>query len=408
MFSIQSNGHFKGKIYIRMIYIMVVMLLFLLSILEWGFRYYGLGFFLLLIGLLQTRSLYSKKKEKRAFKVGPGIIKTTVILLMIFIIALPSLVFPEDKVFIPSTGSYKISREIFTYEDKNRIESYSKNNENRSLNVEFWFPDNENISFPLIVFSHGAMGVRSSNESLYRDLASHGYVVCSIDHSYHSFFTKDVNGKTLFIDRTYIKELSSEDSLKDLDQSFLYYKKWMKIRMDDMNFVLDYIINEKENKKVESLYQKIDLESIGVMGHSLGGSAALGMPRIRDDIKAVIALEAPFMFDILGTENGAFTFNPDVYPIPVLNIYSDSGWKILDKRPQYERNLQMLDPYGSDIYNLHILGSGHLSLTDFVLTSPYLTGIIDGNKISQKKAVENLKSLNKASLEFFDRYLKNK
>ena len=406
--SIQSSSHLKGKAYIRLTYVVAIIILFLLSILDWGFRYYGLGIFLLVIGLLQIKSLYTKKKEKKAFKVGPGIFKTTVMLLLIFIIALPSMVFPENKVIIPSTGPYKVATKVLTYEDKARLETYSKKIENRSLKVEFWYPGNESNTFPLIVFSHGAMGVRSSNESLYKELASHGYVVCSIDHSYHSFFTKDVNGKTLFIDGSYMKELSSEDSLKDMDQSLFYYQKWMKIRMDDMNFVIDYIIHEKQNNKVGSLYQRIDFKNIGVMGHSLGGSAALGMARIRNDIKGVIALESPFMFDILGTKGHAFVFNPDIYPVPVLNVYSDSGWEILDKRPQYEKNIQMLEGDNPQVHNLYIPGSGHLSLTDFVLTSPFLTQILDQNKISQSQAVENLKTIHQASLDFFNLYLKNK
>lgn len=60
--------------------------------------------------------------------------------------------------------------------------------------------------FPLVVFSHGANGVRRSNLSTYHKLASHGYVVCSIDHTYHSFFTEQEEGKKILIDPEYLNE----------------------------------------------------------------------------------------------------------------------------------------------------------------------------------------------------------
>ncbi len=43
---------------------------------------------------------------------------------------------------------------------------------------------------------------------------------------------------------------------------------------------------------------------IGVMGHSLGGSAALCIGRQRPDVQAVLALESPFMCDIEGVRMG--------------------------------------------------------------------------------------------------------
>jgi len=36
------------------------------------------------------------------------------------------------------------------------------------------------------------------------------------------------------------------------------------------------------------------------------------------------------MCDIIGVEDGEFVWNEDTYPIPVLNIYSDSSWSHLD------------------------------------------------------------------------------
>jgi hypothetical protein len=73
----------------------------------------------------------------------------------------------------------------------------------------------------------------------------------------------------------------------------------------------------------------VDTDHIGMMGHSLGGSAALGIGRQRDEVNAVIALEAPFLYDIVGVEDGEFVFVDADYPTPVLNVYSDDLGMIL-------------------------------------------------------------------------------
>jgi hypothetical protein len=50
------------------------------------------------------------------------------------------------------------------------------------------------------------------------------------------------------------------------------------------------------------------------MGHSLGGSAVLGIGRQRADIHIVIALEAPFLYDIVGVDEGKFIFIDQITP----------------------------------------------------------------------------------------------
>ncbi|MFD3259544.1 hypothetical protein ACE3MQ_13125 [Paenibacillus lentus] len=75
------------------------------------------------------------------------------------------------------------------------------------MNVQFWYPDNAEGIYPLVVFSHGAFGIKASNASTYRELASHGYVVCSIDHPYHSFYTVADDGAVTLINSEYKTEV---------------------------------------------------------------------------------------------------------------------------------------------------------------------------------------------------------
>lgn len=313
------------------------------------------------------------------------------------------LIFPQHEP-LPTTGEYGVASVLYTYTDENREERYSRTSIYRKVNVEYWYPENADGVFPLVIFSHGALGIRSSNLSLYRELASHGYVVGAVDHPYQAFWTRDVEGKLTLINLGYLSDLQREDAKTDKAQSFAYYQDWMSTRMDDINLVLDTVLENANNGK-SGVYSLVDVAHIGVMGHSLGGSAALGIGRQRDDIKAVMALEAPFLYDIVGVEDGEFVFVNADYPTPVLNVYSDDSWDDLAEWAQYARNDALLSDPDATAFNVHISGVGHLALTDLALSSPFLVRLLDRSPMTRDNA-EALHIINRISLEFFNYFLK--
>ena len=402
---ITKANHAKVRSIMRISSFLGFVLLVVLPIVDWSLRYYALGSFLLLLAIIGVKAIAQEKGEKREYKAVRVVLKAMGMMVLIFVFTLPAILFPQNKVVVDTTGVNQVLTKTYTYIDQNRIESYTDTGKNRKLNMQFWFPDNLGEKVPLIVFSHGGLGVKSSNESLYNELASHGFIVCSIDHTYHSFYSTDEDGETTWIDLGYMQELFAENPASDIHQSYEYYQKWMKIRTDDINFVIDYIIKKAETNNADRVYTLVDIDQIGVMGHSLGGSAALGIGRIRADVNAVIALESPFMYDIEGVEDEEFLFTDKIYPVPVLNVYSDSSWDILAERSQYAANYRMLFDTGATAFNVYISGIGHLALTDFALTSPFLTRILDGKKPTTE-TVYCLKTINKVCLEFFNSYLK--
>jgi dienelactone hydrolase len=402
---ITKSNHVRERSIIRIASFIGFVLLAVLPIIDWSPRYYALASLLLLLAIIGAKALVQKKGEKREYKAVRVVLRAIGMSVLIFALTLPAIIFPQNKAVVAATGEYQVLTQTYTYTDKNRVESYTDTGKNRKLNVQLWYPDKLDEKVPLIVFSHGGLGVKSSNESLYNELASHGYIVCSIDHTYQSFYSTDGDGDTTWIDLGYMQELFAEDPQSDIQQSYEYYQKWMKIRTDDINFVIDYIMAEVENNNADMAYKLVDMAKIGVMGHSLGGSAALGIGRIRADVTAVIALESPFMYDIEGIEDEQFVFTDMIYPVPVLNVYSDSSWSILGERPQYEANYRMLTDTDATAFNVYISGVGHLALTDFALTSPFLTRILDGKKPTTE-TVSYLRTINKICLEFFNSYLK--
>ena len=111
------------------------------------------------------------------------------------------------------------------------------------------------------------------------------------------------------------------------------------------------------------------------------------------------------MCDITGVKNNEFIFTKEKYPVPVLNVYSDSSWKYLNEWTQYAENYALLSNINPTAFSVNIRGVGHLTLTDFALTSPFFTRILNGQK-STTSTEYCLEVINKVCLRFFDCYLK--
>ena len=104
-------------------------------------------------------------------------------------------------------------------------------------------------------------------------------------------------------------------------------------------------------------------------------------------------------------QDNEFVFLDTVYPIPVLNIYSDASWGHLSEWAQYAENYRLLSDTEANAFNVYISAAGHLNLTDLALTSPILTRILN-QQSSSRDSYETLKLINRISLAFFDRFLK--
>lgn len=226
-------------------------------------------------------------------------------------------------------------------------------------------------------------------------------MVASIEHTYHALST-EIEGKKIHIDSGYMKALNTEDSHADIENSFECYKEWMKLRTDDVNFVIDTFIEKSANES-NSFYSLIDANSIGVAGHSLGGSAVLGVARQRNDVKAVIALESPYMCDITSVDGNEFTWDTNPYPCAIMNIYSDSGYPLIESDNKYVQNKNYLDNNGNVEY-YYIEESNHYTLTDLVRTSPILCALLGGGY--KNSGYDTLEFINQKSIVFFGKYLK--
>jgi predicted dienelactone hydrolase len=138
-------------------------------------------------------------------------------------------------------------------------------------------------AFPLIVFSHGAYGVRFQSFFLTITLASHGYVVISTDHEHNVIYDLLMEG----IDEGGVSHSARR---RPLDTIFL---------MDRMA--------QKSADPDDDFYGVVDTENVGITGHSFGGLTAYLVADQDPRVKAIVPMApATMMAELLGVDFDAF------------------------------------------------------------------------------------------------------
>lgn len=137
----------------------------------------------------------------------------------------------------------------------------------------------------------------------------------------------------------------------------------------------------------------------------------MGVPRMRQDIRAVINLDAPMLYELTGVKNEKYTLNSKPYPAPLLNIYSQYLYDndIKKYAPEYFEN-RIISATAPASFEVYLRGSQHLSLTDLAFVSPFLADRLNSELDSGCKATVDkytcINTMNRIILSFFNCYLK--
>jgi hypothetical protein len=115
-------------------------------------------------------------------------------------------------------------------------------------------------SLPLVVLSPGYTQPRSSLSGLAEDLASHGYVVVGIDHTYETYAVTFPDGRI------------ATCVACDLPEDSAFFTKLDLGRAADVSFVLDQLTGPDPAWPGGKL---IDASRIGMSGHSAGGASSI-------------------------------------------------------------------------------------------------------------------------------------
>ena len=392
----------------------------LLPGIDTSFRFTGLIILLVIRILFAGLSVLINKKKTAAKKLSGKIASLILSILLISGAMIPSFVF-TDYEGLPVNGPYGIKQSNAILVDKSRIEEFENDGSFREVPVYFFYPETagDGEKFPLVVFSHGAFGYYQSNASTYLELASQGYVVVSLEHPYHSFFTKDTNGKTITVDPEFINSVMNANGDAAEEQIYEESVKWMKLRVNDMNFALDELKKGADGKDtadyrfaddssktgtLEAL-SLIDTDKIGVMGHSMGGATAVEIGKERDDIDAVIDIDGTMLGSIIGAENGKYIIEDVEYHVPLFELKNaDSYYELteIEKMDYPYPNFTIRD--NADVYyGTYFEGSLHMDYTDLPLFSPFLGKLLGSGDVDNAYMMEQVNSL---AVKFFDCYLK--
>lgn len=388
--------------------LVVFLLMLFFPGIDLSFRFTAL--FTILILRLAVSGLFAliHRKNNRNKKKSAIIISALISIVLITVNILPAFIF-ADYHGRPLTGEYEVKEDSLILTDISRVEEFENDGSYREIPVHFYYPDAPEAvshSMPLVIFSHGAFGYYQSNASTYMELASHGYVVASLDHPYHSFFTNDSDGRLITVDPEFFQNamyVGGNDNDMSEEEVFEITSRWMELREADVNFVIDEL---EENHFEQEWGRLMDTDRIGLMGHSLGGATAVTVGR-RDDVSAVIDIDGTMLGEQTGVADGMPEVNENPYTTPLLSIDNDEHHQ--SRIDAYETgyiysNNVILDN-ATEGFSTYIRGAAHMDLTDLPLFSPFLSGLLNTSE-SRVDHEECIDTVNALVLDFFDCYLK--
>jgi dienelactone hydrolase len=228
-------------------------------------------------------------------------------------------------------------------------------------------------TYPVIIFSHGLMGGRIQNTIQCENLASHGFIVLGVDHTYDAAFSIFPDGSVV-----------CSQLLTGMQSGPTIQRNGFEVRIRDVIQILDWLANLNESDPENRFAGKIDLNNIGLLGHSFGGSTSLEVLALDGRIKAALNMD--------GT-----TIGVQASEKPAMVMQAEHG----DRDPlaiaEFEKRQR------GDFVRLKILGTGHANFTDLPMLTPIHWVLLLSGPVGPIRCE---KIINDYSLDFFNHYLK--
>jgi len=300
------------------------------------------------------------------------------VLVFCALVAGPSATFAQDKAakYQPAKGQYEVGTLRIDWHDKKR---------DRDVPVKIYYPKDASGPVPLVIFSHGLGGSRDGYSYLGNEWASHGYISAHVQH---------LGSDTAALKTALTGGL--EEALKPINASN---------RIVDVYFSIAAL--ERMNSEPGPLHGKIDLNHIGVAGHSYGAWTTLvvgGEVIVKDGIhidahhqepriRALIPMSAPVPEKTDLDEVFAPINLPCLHMTGTLDDSPIASTKAADRRIPYDH----MTGKTADEYLLTFKGGDHM---------------VFSGRFSQRssRAAHDVifqKYIKESSTAFWDAYLKN-
>ncbi len=141
-------------------------------------------------------------------------------------------------------------------------------------------------SYPVIIISHGWRGFKNLHTDFAEELASQGYIVVGIDHTFGSVATVFAENDIEYLN---LDALPPREETPDFLE---YANKLVNTYALDVVKTLDVLEANNLDTTALQVSTKMDLSRVGLLGHSTGGGADVSVALSDDRIDAVIGLDA--------------------------------------------------------------------------------------------------------------------
>ncbi|KAK1531459.1 tat pathway signal sequence [Colletotrichum paranaense] len=167
----------------------------------------------------------------------------------------------------------------------------------------------KNEEYPLVLFSHGRASSRLAHGVLARSLASYGYIVVTLDHTYDAAIVEFPDGIIRFAenatnsDTAYVKSLL-EVSLLFAEPSHVESKilniAIPQSRQKDVSFIIDQLLDPSvATPLLAGTQASINPEKIFIAGHSFGGATVASSLYVDDRILGGLNFDGQMLGPVL-------------------------------------------------------------------------------------------------------------
>ncbi len=350
-------------------------------------------------------------------------------------------------------GPYKVGTERFHWVDKSRPETFTANKmDHRELMIQVWYPTTATSAshklepyatnpaalskfyegymkipaaqflpllttttqslikapiaeakqkHPVLILSHGFGMLNDTYRFIAEPLASQGYIVVSVQHTYNALITTFPNGKVATFND------SNGDSTAHMDR--LITKVWVK----DIQFVLDRL-EQLSEKKNYPIWKQADLNKVGMLGHSFGGATAAQVMLQDSRVRAGINMDGGFFGKVIPETGipGPFMLLSAGYDglknLESIDPKQAAETQGVDEKKFTEMLKHVIARYKQAVrfsYSVSFRHANHGTFSD----TPLITPPSASNDTSSLQTVYRThSSINAYTLDFFDHFLKGK
>ncbi|GAA1183482.1 dienelactone hydrolase [Kitasatospora gansuensis] len=253
--------------------------------------------------------------------------------------------------------------------------------------------------FPVVLYSPGAGDSRDWNVSLVEDLASRGYVVVTVDHTGEAPATQFPDGRVV----GNATVLAAWAQAYQDGTTLAFFSKLMAARQADIGLVLGRLTSLPGR-----LAEGMDLDRIGMFGHSAGGFTTANMMYGDPRIKAGVNMDGTLEYSVRpdGTNLSEVALHGLDRPFLLMGSSGREAGDVHGE-PSWVSFWQHQRGWKADVT---LVGSEHASFTDAEALLPQLAGRVPAatlaavvGTVDPRRALAADRALVGS---FFDRFLK--